>query len=429
LCDKILEFEEIPGGIATDTQFGEYDEVGACLLRLPDGIYDLTGVGLEVPDVIILLDERDLHTPNLQKTRLPDIISGALTLFRSMKNPCRSLSLVLVAVGFIFSLLLAACGHGDNAPDVSGVDVKPVQIVRYDTAWFSLDSNNIVPGLRRLSREYPYFTGDFVGNILGAGPLSDTSQVAFAASRQFLVSYLPVKDSLEKKYARLEWLKEQLTQSFRYIKYYFPRYNLPPKVVVFIGPFDGPGVAITQLTLAIGLQSYAGKNSSFYAGQDHYPSYITRRFEPEYIVPNSITALSEDIFPDSSDGRALVEQMIIKGKYLWLAGKLQPGIPDSIRTGYTQAQLKWCGANEAGIWNFFLQNTDLYTKDPDLIKNYIGDGPKTLGMPDTSPGNIGAWVGWQIVNKYVQLHPDITPVALMRTPALKIYEEAKYKPR
>jgi len=346
-----------------------------------------------------------------------------------MKNPCRDLNLVLVAIGLVFSILLTSCGQGDKAPDVSGVDVKPVQIIRYDTAWFSLDSNNIVPGLRRLSQQYPWFTGDFVGNILGVGPLSDTSQMAFAASRQFLVSYLPVKDSLEKKYARLDQLERQLTESFRYIKYYFPRYNLPPKVVAFIGPFDGPGVAVTQFALAIGLQSYAGQHSSFYAGQDHYPIYITRRFEPEYIVPNCVTALSEDIFPDSSEGRPLIDQMIIKGKYWWLAGKLQPGIPDSIRTGYTEAQLKWCAGNEVGIWNFFLQNTDLYTLDPDIIKNYIGDGPKTLGMPDTSPGNIGAWVGLQIVNKYVQQHSDVTPEALMRTPVRRIYEEAKYKPK
>jgi uncharacterized protein YjaZ len=50
-------------------------------------------------------------------------------------------------------------------------------------------------------------------------------------------------------------------------------------------------------------------------------------------------------------------------------------------------------------------------------------------MPDTSPGNIGTWVGWQIVKKYVELHPDITPVQLMRTPARQIFDEAKYKPK
>jgi len=332
----------------------------------------------------------------------------------------------------LFIWLLSSCDHNGKTPDTSGVDVKQVHITRFDTAYFSLDTNNIVPGLYRLSKEYPYFTGDFIGNILGAGPLSDTSHLAFLAARQFLVSYLPVKDSLEQKYQRLDWLEKELTKGFRFIKYYFPHYNLPPKVVAYIGPFDGPGVAITSYSLAIGLQSYAGKNFSFYLsgkGQDLYPTYISRRFEPEYITVNCLSALAQDIFPDSSEGRPLIEQMIIKGRYWWLAEKLLPDAADSIRTGYTQSQLTWCASNEGSIWNYFLQNTDLYTVDPDILKNYVAESPKTLGMPDGSPGNIGTWVGWQIVKKYAGEHSDLSPEQLMRTPIREIFEKSKYKPK
>jgi hypothetical protein len=315
---------------------------------------------------------------------------------------------------------------------VSGIAVPEIRIERFDSAFFVLDSNHIKEGLYQLDQEYPDFTGDFVGNILGAGPLSDTSVLAFEAAREFLVSYLPIRDSLKKKYGRFDWLEKELQQGFRYIKYYFPRYALPQRVVTFIGPMDGPGVAITTNDLAIGLQSYAGKNFSFYLtgkGQDMYPAYISRRFEPEYIDANCLSALAEDIFPDSSDGRPLIEEMVIKGRYWWLAGKLLPDAPDSIVTGYSQAQLNWCASNESEIWGYFLQNTDLYTIDPDILKNYIGEGPKTLGMPDPSPGNIGAWVGRQIVRKYMEGHPKLRPVDLMRVPARTIFEESRYKPR
>jgi hypothetical protein len=227
-------------------------------------------------------------------------------------------------------------------------------------------------------------------------------------------------------------LEKQLQGQLKYIKYYFPQYHLPPKYVAFIGPFDGPGVAMTQYTLAIGLQSYAGKNFSFYLtgkGQDLYPQYISRRFEPEYITANCISAIAEDIFPDSSDGRPLIEQMVTKGRYWWLMSRLMPDAPDSIRMGYTKAQLDWCAGNEAAIWNFFLQGTDLFTLDPDVIKNFIGEGPKTLGMPDGSPGNIGAWVGWQIVKKYVSDHSGLTLTEVMRLPVRVLFEQSKYKPK
>src|SRR5579864_3107304 len=187
------------------------------------------------------------------------------------------------------ALALTGCGSKEGKPDLSNINVGEIHIERFDTAFFGLDSNKIGAGLYRLNGEYPYFTGDFIGNILGAGPLSDTNRVAFDAARQFLVSYLPIYDSLRPKYRRLDWLEQQLQLGFRYVQYYFPRYKLPPRVVAFIGPFDGPGVAITTYTLAIGLQSYAGRNFSLYLtpkGQDMYPQYISRRFEPEYIAAN-----------------------------------------------------------------------------------------------------------------------------------------------
>jgi hypothetical protein len=336
----------------------------------------------------------------------------------------------ILAVVFVFSF--AACGSHESKPDLSGIHVDDIHIVRFDTAFFGLDSNRIEPGLFELNQRYPFFTQDFVANILGASPISDTSHIAFAAAREFMLSYRGIYDSIEPGYRQLDWLEKQLQLGFRYVKYYFPQYHLPPKVVTFIGPIDGPGVAITAYTLAIGLQSYAGRNFPLYLtgkGQDMYPQYISRRFEPEYIAANCLNAIADDLFPDSSDGRPLIEQMITKGRYWWLAKKLMPDAPDSICTGYTQPQLDWCSGNEVAVWNFFLQSTDLFTVDPDIIKNYIGEGPKTLGMPDNSPGNIGQWVGWRIVEKYASLHPGITPNELMRAPVKTIFEESKYKPK
>jgi hypothetical protein len=330
------------------------------------------------------------------------------------------------------AFLLCSCGGGKKAPDTSGVTVNEVHIERFDTAFFGLDSNHVGQGLYRLGHEYPWFINDFIGGILGAGALSDTNRVAPLACRQFLVSYLSVADSLRDKYENLGWLEKELTKGFRNVKYYFPRYPLPQKVVTYIGPFDGPGVVITPYALAIGLQLYAGRNFSFYLtgkGQDMYPLYISRRFEAPYIPPGCMTVIAQDLFPDSSDGKPLIEQMIAKGRYWWLIDKFMPQEADSIKTGLTRQQLGWCAANEGLIWNYFLQNTDLFTVDPDIIKNYIGEAPHTLGMPDASPGNIGVWTGWQIVKKYEETHSAITPEEVMRTPVRKIFEDSKYKPK
>ncbi len=334
-------------------------------------------------------------------------------------------------IAFLFCIVIfVACKNGKDVPDVSNVSVN-VHIERFDQAFFALDSNDMAKGLYQLNQQFPYFTYDFIANILGAGPPVDTNKTAFIAARQFLSSYMPVKDPIELEFKKVDGLEKELKHAFQFVKYYFPKYQLPPKVVTFIGPFDAPGVAITRYTLAIGLQLFAGKDFSFYKsaqGQELYPEYISRRFEPGYITPNCMKAIAEDLFPDNSSDKPLITQMVEKGKYWWLIDQFLPETADSLKTGFTQRQLDWCKSNEGLIWNFFLQN-DMYSIDPDFIKNYIGDAPHTQGMPDASPGNIGQWVGWQIVKKYVSDHSGITPEQLMRMDGKKIFEDAKYKPK
>jgi hypothetical protein len=330
----------------------------------------------------------------------------------------------------LFLLFIIACKTGKKTPDTSNIPVT-VHIERFDQAFFAIDTNHIQQGLLDLAGQYPWFINDFAVNILGTSPLSDTSLNAFFIFRRFISGYEPVRDSLELKFSDMRPLEAELKKGFQHVRYYFPKYNLPPKVVSYIGPFDAPGVALTRFTLAIGLQLYAGKQFPFYLsrqGQDLFPLYISRRFEPEYVVPNCMKALAEDIFPDQSQGKPLIEQMIEKGKNWWLIDQFLPETADSLKTGFTEKQLNWCVSNEGQVWNFFLDQ-NLYSPDPDLIKNFIGDAPYTQGMPEASPGNIGQWVGWRIVQKYAFLHPDLSPLQLMQTPDRTIFDEAKYKPR
>ena len=81
---------------------------------------------------------------------------------------------------FLILFFVLSCKPGRNTPDVSEITVNS-RIERFDKAFFSIDSNNIVVGLYQLNHQFPYFTNDFTANILGAGPLSDT------IGNQFLV--------------------------------------------------------------------------------------------------------------------------------------------------------------------------------------------------------------------------------------------------
>ncbi|HJU46204.1 MAG TPA: hypothetical protein VJ647_05425 [Chitinophagaceae bacterium] len=337
-----------------------------------------------------------------------------------------------LVASLIILTFIAGCG-GRNTPDVSNIPVN-ISIERFDKAFFEKgDTVNMYSFITMLRNDFPEFAYDFGDHILGETliPITDSSIRPDIAIKNFYRISKPIYDSIIPKFEKTDKLQSELVQAFKFVKYYFPAYTVP-KIVTYVGPLDAPGIAIMQNSIGIGLQLFAGKDFFFYntpEGQDLYPRYISRRFEPEYITPNCMKAVIEDIFPDNSPGRTLIEQMVEKGKRWYLLDHFLPGMPDSLKTDYTQQQMKWCSTNEGQIWNFILRNNDIYTTEPEIIKNYIGESPHTEGMPDGSPGNIGQWVGWQIVRTYTYKHPEITPEALMKIDARKLFDEAKYKPR
>jgi hypothetical protein len=332
--------------------------------------------------------------------------------------------ILLLTVSFI------ACKSKKGLPDVSNIKVN-IPVERFDQSFFSIDTNNIQAGLQKIQYEHPDFYFDFMREILGVNG-SDTSRNTLLVTKEFLRGYLPIYDSLQLIYNKTDWLQKELQKGFQFVKYYFPNYK-PGKAILFVGPFDSPGVAATRSGLAIGLQQFAGKNFSVYQsapGQELFPLYISRRFSPEYITTNCIKAVVQDLFPDNSSSKPLIEQMIERGKQWWLLDKFLPVTPDSIKTGYTKQQLDWCNENEGLIWSYLVKNEDLNSLNPSVIQTYIGEGPFTQGFSqELSPGNIGQWIGWQIVKKFVYKNPGMKPEEVMKTDAGKILEEAKYKPK
>ena len=334
-----------------------------------------------------------------------------------------------IAAGLLIAFVFWSCSHKSSGPDVSGIKVD-VKLERFEKSFFAIDTNNIGQGLTKTHGEFPDFYPDFMQNILGvSGNPADTTTVS--VTRNILRSYASFAAELENKFRNTGSLEKELKRDFQFVKYYFPDYKIPV-LVTYIGPLDAPGVALTRNRIAIGLQQYAGKDFQGYQAnevQQMYPAYISRRFDAAYIPANCTKAIADDLFPDKSTGRPLIEQMIEKGKQWWLLDKLMPTTADSLKTGYTEKQLRWCRENEGLIWNYFITNENLETIEPDVIQNYVGESPTTQGMPQASPGNLGQWVGWQIVKKFAAANSSFSLAEIMNTPARKILTEAKYKPK
>lgn len=364
----------------------------------------------------------------LSRINLSYNISAPNTFSCSMRN---------TALIFLVVALFACTNKASKAPDVSKVEVN-LAVQRFDADFFSLDTLNMNNGIATLEQKYPRLLPVFLENIVGVENLEGV--------RSFYALYKPVFDSAQRIYRDFTPVQKQLEQAFRYVKFYFPDYTLPRSIVAVVGPMnsreDLARMANGEYTpnfigpdfIGISLQFYLGKDFSLY--QEPYfinnvaPLYRSRRFAKEYISADVMKLVADDLFPDRSAAKPLIEQMIEKGKQWWLLDKIMPQAPDSVKTGFTSKQLAWCEENEGLCWTYITKHEQLYSIDPATLQTYIGESPFTSVFDqEQSPGNIGPWFGRQIVRKFEEKNPGLTLTEVMQTPATKILEEAKYKPK
>lgn len=333
-----------------------------------------------------------------------------------------------ILVVLLAAASLAACKGKRKIPDVSKIKVK-LSIQRFDRDFFSIDTNNVAASLDKLQQQYPLFINDYLYNILALPPMQDS---ILPKLKLFIRDYKPVYDPVQKQFASMETTEKDMKRALQFVQYYFPGYKSPSNIVTFIGPLEGYGNVLTGSGFAVGLQMYLGKNFSAYQAdfiREVYPDYQSRRFEPAYIPVNCTRNLIDDMYPLNTSGKNLIEQMVELGKRMYILDMLLPETADTLKTGYTANQLKGCYDHEALIWNYFTQNELLYVTDPVMIRDYVNDGPKTTPLGEASPGNIGMFIGWQIVKKWMDKNNVTSLPQLMATPAKQIFEETKYKPR
>lgn len=332
--------------------------------------------------------------------------------------------------GFIVAVSIISCANKKNVPDVSAIKID-VKLDRFEQDFFKLDTNNLEASIDALQQKYPNFALDYLYNILGATPQKDST---LKLVQLFLrdATYLQVFKDAQTNFKQFENQYKEITQAFKFIKYYFPAYDLPKRITTFIGPIDGVGTALTSThDIAIGLQSFLGKDYPMYNSafvQEVYPKYVTRRFESNYIALNVVKNIVDEMFPYTHTGRPLIEQMVEKGKRLYLQDALLPNVADTVKMGYTANQLSECNNNEAFIFSYFVQNNLLFQREPSIIMPFINDGPNTQELSLTAPGNIGSFVGLKIVQKWMEKNKEKSLDQLMKTAATTIFNEANYKP-
>ena len=309
-----------------------------------------------------------------------------------------------------------------NAPEI----ILPME--RLDQVLFNMDTAHIKDSLLERNTPYP-----FLSEVLLKQMLAIDSGNNEAALLSFLNAYRPIYTAVQKLNAPAI-AHPQLQTLFKNIHYYFPAYNLPKKIIYFIGPLDGFGNSIGSDYMAVGLQMFLGDTSSWYQSeqiQKYFPSYISRNFTPRFIPITAAKNLVQDIAPNSRVSRSLIIEMLELGKRQYILKKILPQSDDADLFGYSAAQYAATTNAEQDIWSYLLKMNLIYSKDPKVARQLLSEGPFSIYFGNEIPGNVGVFIGYQIVKSWMtqQTEQDQSNlIALLQTPAEKIFAESKYKP-
>jgi hypothetical protein len=232
---------------------------------------------------------------------------------------------------------------------------------------------------------------------------------------------------VNKEYINLSDYNQQFTEAFKGYHFFFPKANIP-EITYFVSGYNFANVTTTN-TLGIGLEMYLGSKYQPYTLME-IPVYKQRLMCKAYLVVDALQAWITTEFEKEEDYVSLLSQMLYKGKVIYSIENLLPDIVDSIKFGYTDAQLKWCISNEQKIWSHFIEKKLLFATLNGNSYKYINEGPFTAGFPRESPGKMGVWIGYQIIKNYMDKQPKISLQQLFDNHnAQQILTQSKYKPK
>lgn len=322
--------------------------------------------------------------------------------------------------------LLCGCGnkHQYIPKDIEAVEVE---IVRFDNAQLAVRPDSVKQDIEQLYANYELFMPIFVEGILGL----QTEDTAYLCDMyaQFLtdtvMGFAQTNTTAQELFANVDSLQEALNTGFSRLHFLYPEWEIPT-LYLFVSGFNS-SVMYYENIMGVGVDMYLGSDYPYY-NQVVY-DYQKQTMRKACVAGDVLSMYLAYHISYNSKYNRLLEQMIFRGKQLFLLAQLLPNEPVWEVIGYSKEQWDWCEQYEQAIWNRIMQKRDLFKTESNVLSSYMNDGPFTAEVTQDSPGRLGVWVGWRIVDSYMRNNKDVTLRELMNeNDAQKILEQSYYKP-
>ena len=229
-------------------------------------------------------------------------------------------------------------------------------------------------------------------------------------------------------------LDKDLLALFSHIKNYFPKFQ-PPHIYLYSSVVDPQNVTDPifiredENMLFVDITGFMGDGNKNYKSLD---LYFQKAMNPENLVPKISAFFAARLVPVETSQQKFLDQMVYQGKIQILQDAFLPNVPDYLKINYSKEQYDWATANEANIWNYFVENDLLFSADADLSERFITPGPFSKFYTEVdreSSPQIAIWTGWQICRHYLKAHPEEKLAVFLKKNATEIFNGSDYRPK
>ncbi|MDR2011134.1 MAG: hypothetical protein LBQ22_11715 [Bacteroidales bacterium] len=315
---------------------------------------------------------------------------------------------ILLIAGVIF-FLSSVLKKDPLIVDISDINLK-VEVERFDKEFENILYGDSYKKIQDITMEYQDFFDIYNKHIIGIGSVNNASYLVYLNTFFNDYSVVEASKEVDKVFSDMRSINEDLTYSFRHIKYYYPEFEVP-RIVSFIAGFNQSIVTMDGF-IGIGLDKYFGEECSLYEMLD-IPQYTRFEMTPEQITVDLVTALAKDRYTYEPESENLLNAMIYNGKILYFLDAIMPEFKEARKNKYTQDQLDFCYYYEKEMWTNLIENKLLFSSDYFTIRKFTENAPYTTQFGINSPPRAANWLGLQIVRSYMKHNNGVSLLDLM----------------
>jgi hypothetical protein len=304
-------------------------------------------------------------------------------------------------------LILGGCsGPGDaGVPDAEPLSMP---IGRLDQDLFHASPDSMAAASLKAYAAYGEFYRIYIERILQGAPVDDP-RLPLVLHRFVLdPDWRAAQHSVDSVLGDLAAQRLQFERAFGRLKALFPD-SIAPRLIAFNSGYNY-GIFPTDSVLGIGVEWFIGKDDPVIGllAPEQFPRYMKERMVPEMLVPSALKGWLLVHYTRDISGSDVLTNLVEAGKVLALLDALLPEAELHLKLAFSKEQLAWCEANEYAIWKALVGKDQLYSKKAEDVGRWMNDGPFTNGLPRESPGHLGEWIGWRMVQAFRRENTGLT---------------------